>query len=409
MNPNLEENNYLHIENFISTERARALAKEFTEHCELFNMAGDEQAPNSHSTYDYIGFLELLCEKTPQISSWVGEKVIPTYTYARVYKKGSDLIKHRDRDACEISLTLHLSADAEWPIYIQKPNGEAVSLNLNSGDAMMYRGCDAYHWRDRYQGSNYVQVFLHYVKSRGERNYAYFDKTKHKNYTDLLTNDQKPQEIVNVENKSEEIKDSKLIDLDSHAYIPYPNKASQLNKFIKVYDNIIPNSLCDAIINEYKNSSWEDSLVASEVVDKKIRNLKQIGISDSGIIAQNYDVRKKLDDDMYMSAGEAIKKYNIEFPDSFIESDTGYWLLKYETGEFYTRHTDHYKKQPRTVSCSFALNDDYEGGEFSFFQKELNFKLKKGSAILFPSNFLFPHEILPVTKGRRYSIVTWFI
>ena len=36
-------------------------------------------------------------------------------------------------------------------------------------------------------------------------------------------------------------------------------------------------------------------------------------------------------------------------------------------------------------------------------------KLKKGDAIMFPSNFMYPHEIMPVTQGTRYSIITWFI
>jgi predicted 2-oxoglutarate/Fe(II)-dependent dioxygenase YbiX len=66
-------------------------------------------------------------------------------------------------------------------------------------------------------------------------------------------------------------------------------------------------------------------------------------------------------------------------------------------------------KQPRAVSCSFALNDNYEGGEFAFWNKEKKVVLKKGSVLMFPSNFMYPHEIMPVTKGTRYSIITWFI
>jgi predicted 2-oxoglutarate/Fe(II)-dependent dioxygenase YbiX len=55
------------------------------------------------------------------------------------------------------------------------------------------------------------------------------------------------------------------------------------------------------------------------------------------------------------------------------------------------------------------LNDDFEGGEFVFFNKELKYKLEKGDAIMFPSNFMYPHEVMPVTQGTRYSIITWFI
>ena len=75
----------------------------------------------------------------------------------------------------------------------------------------------------------------------------------------------------------------------------------------------------------------------------------------------------------------------------------------------YKQHTDSFKDRPRAVSCSFILNDEYEGGEFAFFNREAVYKLKKGSCIMFPSNFMYPHEIMPVTHGTRYSIVTWFV
>ena len=53
-------------------------------------------------------------------------------------------------------------------------------------------------------------------------------------------------------------------------------------------------------------------------------------------------------------------------------------------------------------------DDDFDGGEFSFFNQEKIINPLKGSAIMFPSNFMFPHEVLPVTKGIRYSMITWF-
>ena len=81
---------------------------------------------------------------------------------------------------------MHLGGDNEWPIYIKKPNGETVSLNLQSGDAMLYLGCDAEHWREPYFGDRYVRVFLHYVRSRGDRNYAFFDNKDKENKKDGL-------------------------------------------------------------------------------------------------------------------------------------------------------------------------------------------------------------------------------
>jgi predicted 2-oxoglutarate/Fe(II)-dependent dioxygenase YbiX len=104
-----------------------------------------------------------------------------------------------------------------------------------------------------------------------------------------------------------------------------------------------------------------------------------------------------------------MEKYQSIHENFQISIDTGYDLLKYNEGNFYVEHTDSYKQQQRSVSCSFQLNDEYEGGEFAFFGRQMMIRSGKGSAIIFPSNFMYPHEIMPVTKGTRYSIITWFV
>ena len=391
MNELIKENNFIYIENFISPERAKELAKRFIAFCEKNQLPGDIQIPESHSAYNYIDFLELLCEKTLEVSKFLGETVLPTYTYARVYHKGSTLERHRDREACEISLTMHLTGDSDWPIYIQKPNGEEVELNLSSGDAMMYRGDIADHWRDKFEGKEYVQVFMHYVRSRGDNNWAYFDKARTKPESPTLLIDESPVTESNTESKS-------------------VNTYSQnLQDYIQVFDNIVPLELCDAILKEYgSDSNWNPTYIGGGLVNRSVRNVDTIGISQNQVIG-NSETRKRIDQDLFKCAADAIKKYNEIFPDARIEQDSGYELLRYQLGQFYVQHTDSYKAQPRAVSCSFALNDDYEGGEWAFWNKEIKIKAKKGSVVMFPSNFMYPHEILPVTKGTRYSIITWFI
>lgn len=177
MNAQLEQNNFLLVPSFISQERAQALQKQFKDLEESDKYTKDEQAPNSPAIYNFKPFLELLCEKTNEVTNLIEEQVLPTYTYARIYKNNETLARHRDRPACEISLTLHIGGDASWNISIQKPNGEEVDLNLNMGDAMLYLGCTADHWRSTpFSGQNYSQVFLHYVCSNGPNAWAYFDK-----------------------------------------------------------------------------------------------------------------------------------------------------------------------------------------------------------------------------------------
>lgn len=392
MNEIIKENNYIHIPNFISTERANELAKKFTKCCAENDLDGDSQIPESHSVYNYIDFLELLCEKTPEVSRFLGETVLPTYSYARVYKKGATLERHRDREACEISLTLHLRSDSNWPIYIQKPNGEEVQLDLASGDAMMYRGNIADHWRDSFEGEEYVQVFLHYVRSRGDNNWSFFDRDRFK-----------PEEPKLFMDKTPVISDVETIQETPTSY------AKTLRDYIQVFDNVIPDELCDAILKEYApDGEWIPTHVGEGILDRDIRNVDAIPISRNEVIGSNY-TRRLLDNELFKGAAEAINRYNEKFPEARIESDSGYDLLRYQTGQFYKQHTDSYKAQPRAVSCSFALNDDYEGGEWAFWNKDLKLKTKKGSVVLFPSNFMYPHEILPVTKGTRYSVITWFV
>jgi predicted 2-oxoglutarate/Fe(II)-dependent dioxygenase YbiX len=177
-----------------------------------------------------------------------------------------------------------------------------------------------------------------------------------------------------------------------------------------VYENILSDDLCDRILNEFcDKNEWNPTLIGSGMVDRNIRNTDTIVLSQPNVIQGNPIVRKALDDELFQCASISIRKYNEMFPLAMIEQDSGYELLRYQEGQFYTQHTDSFKKQPRAVSCSFALNDDYEGGEWAFWNRDKMYKVKKGSAILFPSNFMYPHEIMPVTKGTRYSIVTWFI
>ena len=140
---------------------------------------GDKQCPKSFAVSDYHPFLEILVESIPLVTDLVGEIVLPTYCYARQYKNGDILAPHIDRAACEISLTLHLGSDGvEWPIYFRKPDNSIAGVHMVPGQAVMYLGCVAEHWRDEYKGNEYGQVFLHYVRSRGPYGKHYFDKVK---------------------------------------------------------------------------------------------------------------------------------------------------------------------------------------------------------------------------------------
>ena len=179
MRQELEQNSYLHVPGFINPKEAEQLSNEFTvlKNIGICNL-NDSQAPGSPSFYNFMPFVKLLVKKVPHISELVEEDVLPTYTYARIYSPNAVLSRHTDRGACEISVTLNLSQDAKWPIWIKKPSGEEVSLDLQPGDGMLYLGCTAEHWRDRFEGQEYSQMFLHYVRANGSKAGCFFDKVR---------------------------------------------------------------------------------------------------------------------------------------------------------------------------------------------------------------------------------------
>ena len=136
----------------------------------------------------------LILKCQPEIEKVTGLKLYPAYTYARIYKKGDELKRHKDRFSCEISTTMNLGGD-DWPIYLEpnpkkggvKPgigyvsdNTKGVRVDLKPGDMLVYSGCELEHWRNKFKGKECVQVFLHYNnrKTVGAKDNM-FDKRPH--------------------------------------------------------------------------------------------------------------------------------------------------------------------------------------------------------------------------------------
>ncbi|CAB5221080.1 hypothetical protein UFOVP240_77 [uncultured Caudovirales phage] len=178
MNKNFIENNYIVIDNFIEKDKALELYENFAKDAELNPNASylDAQFLDCFCAYNYKPFLLLLCEKLNEVSTLIEEPLLPTYTFARLYKNGSELIPHVDNARCEVSITLNLYGDKEWPIWFTKPNNEKISVTLKPGQAVVYSGMISEHWRTEYEGEIYAQVFLHYVRVNGDHWLNYFDR-----------------------------------------------------------------------------------------------------------------------------------------------------------------------------------------------------------------------------------------
>ena len=138
----------------------------------------DQQIPNTYSCYADSVMETLLVKVLPIMQKETGLDLCPTYSYARLYKQGDELKRHKDRPSCEISTTIHLGGNP-WPIFLEtsgEEGKEGTKVLLEVGDMLVYSGCDLEHWREEFKGKDCGQVFLHYNKASS--------KTAKENYLD---------------------------------------------------------------------------------------------------------------------------------------------------------------------------------------------------------------------------------
>ena len=193
-----KKNKYTIIKNAISKDLAAFCANYFLIKKQVYdtcmkyryispfeNMLGfyetkDEQVENTFSAYSDIAMETLLLKCHSVMEKATGLKLNPSYSYARAYKKGDELKRHKDRFSCEISTTMNLGGD-KWPIHLSpkenvgipdgkkitvKSKAKGIAVDLNPGDMLVYRGTELEHWREKFKGKECVQVFLHYNNTK---------------------------------------------------------------------------------------------------------------------------------------------------------------------------------------------------------------------------------------------------
>jgi hypothetical protein len=165
--------------------------KYITPLCEDWGTCDDPQVPNVYVSYGDILADTILQIIKPKIEKENKEKIFPTYSYYRIYEKGSILDKHTDRPECNISGTLFVGGDS-WPIFLEK-NKKKIKIKLQPGDLLIYKGEELPHWREKFEGNTCIQIFFHYVTDKNliwdSRPHpglpAWFsEKNKKFNYTD---------------------------------------------------------------------------------------------------------------------------------------------------------------------------------------------------------------------------------
>jgi hypothetical protein len=173
-----ETDRYVYVTGALDPALA-VLARNYTIFDETLNYRDEGttgQVPNSHAKYGDPFMEALLLHMQPVMEEATGLRLLPTYSYYRVYRRGNELKPHMDRPACEISASLCLGFTddtVQWPLYVQD-----TPYVMQPGDLIAYRGMELNHYRfplDCPFSWSQSQVFLHYVDADGPHADQVFD------------------------------------------------------------------------------------------------------------------------------------------------------------------------------------------------------------------------------------------
>jgi hypothetical protein len=367
-----KNNGYVHLKNVLDEQSCKNLTEYLKNLANQQKTVNDPQCPLSQAVHGAEEFDKLLEALTPYFEEKSGLKLYPTYSYARLYnQQGEELKNHRDRPACEISATITLGFEGDvWSIYMgdheDKTNSSKIDMAI--GDAVMYRGCDKYHWREPYvEGKWQAQVFLHYVDANGPHAEWKYDK----------------RESLGI------------------------SKTIQNQCFDECYkvENAISEGFCKKLIEEYAKPEVE-------------KELPFIGEGQDLVNNINLDIRnvQRLQLPLFAGIGATLTSIGLQVNHQIWQYNVTHSnqseFLMYDIHGKYETHVDTFHQklnETRKLTVLAFLNDDFEGGKFYIQNSHERFYPQQtpGTVIVFPS--FMPHGVEPVTKGIRYSIVTWML
>ena len=349
----------------------------------------DDQCPTSWSVTKNPILDKVLEEFLPRMELETGKKLFPTYAYARYYEEGEILEAHHDRPSCEYSMTVTLGNDGTvWPFYASDPGDETdqgvigydnkifrvknvQSIEMEIGDAVVYKGFETPHWREQLEGNWQTQLFLHYVDQDGPYSEWKYDKRPC-----LEHHDQETDQSIACED-------------DVEILYWYSESA-------------IADVACDQMISKFESFETEKAGIGggtSGTVDTEVRDVNKIPITNEiGIGATLTGIGLNMNNRAW--------KFDVTH-----SNQTEY--LRYDADGHYKTHVDTLnspnQKETRKITVLAFLNDDFEGGRLYLENgsERVYPHQNKGAVITFPS--YINHGVEPVTKGIRRSIVTWMV
>lgn len=200
----------------------------------------------------------------------------------------------------------------------------------------------------------------------------------------------------------------------THASVQTWSSIEQVAPGILVYHDVLPKDLniidrLENVMNANNQYNWQEAFVGYRQRMPEYRDCVDFKFKKTDIAHDQSEASKSLQDiwqDCYDKQAPAVEDYCKRFNINNLRYWEAFNYIRYGEGQHFQEHHDHGFSYNCTVSLVTYLNDDYEGGEIFFRLQGLNYKPKAGDTVIFPSNFMYPHQAKVVTKGVKYSLVT---
>lgn len=174
MNESLEKNGFIFIKNFLDKELCNFAKVYFKIKSDAMDYDIDHQCPLSKSWYGDPFTETILLTSTPALTEYTGLNLLPQYSYTRIYSKGEELVKHKDRGSCDFTATICLGIPSNEeinPLCIENKEDEDnhYEFELEEGDLLIFTGTTHEHWRPPLTNSWYLQTFIHYINGSEDK------------------------------------------------------------------------------------------------------------------------------------------------------------------------------------------------------------------------------------------------
>ena len=409
-----KNNGYVVLTDALSKQQCAELTQHMFNLYEQGKLVKDDQCPLSDAVYGDPMMDQVLETLARPIGNHIGKKLLPTYAYARIYRPGEILKKHKDRPSCQYSATLTLGFDSAsiWPIYFENGDRE-IPVQLSVGELAVYCGCDLVHWRPPFKGNWHVQVFLHYVDEDGPyADHAYDGRgsLSHKKGEKIPTPELKkktPAGTLTQEQNSVPIKSP----VYNSVYIP--TKDDTLPGFFPIDSLNLPELMftpeeCDAIINLSQDLYPSTASVGGGNEGHVRKEIRSADIYNIEIEPRNKWVFDKLAKCIYVA-----NAVHFDYEVSAVQH--GMQLIHYYDNNGVAGHYDWHvdagsgSVATRKISFTVQLSDPnkYKGCDLEVMDHAglVTGAREKGAVNMFPS--YMPHRVTPIESGERWALVIW--